>query len=215
MSIPVLLLYGGSFNPFHTGHLDAIQICLREIAPAQMVVIPNFQSPFKKEVAIACAHRFGMIQAAIKSFPQVSVDTLELQEKKSSYTIETLKTFKQKQKLPLVFVLGSDSFENIATWHQAELFHRCCHFAVLKRKNSENINYQKISESIFFKLTQSPKNFCEQESGLVYVCEEMPTSVTATEIRKTKNETLLPESVQNYLKEQEITLEQLLSAVKK
>ena len=62
---------------------------------------------------------------------------LELRKKDLSYTIETIKDLRRREKKEhLFFILGSDSFREFTAWKDHEDLLRMCHFIVVNRKGS-------------------------------------------------------------------------------
>lgn len=88
-----LAILGGSFNPFHNGHLALAKAVYKEYAYDKIAIIPAFISPFKQESAdsaAAGAHRIKMIRLAIKKYPYMYCETCEIEKKGVSYTTDTL-----------------------------------------------------------------------------------------------------------------------------
>ncbi|MDD7152711.1 MAG: adenylyltransferase/cytidyltransferase family protein, partial [Faecalibacterium prausnitzii] len=52
-----ILLYGGTFDPPHNGHLNNIRAAAARICPDLVVVMPAGLSPFKQKTAAPAALR--------------------------------------------------------------------------------------------------------------------------------------------------------------
>lgn len=206
------VIYGGSFNPFHLGHLAMIDGGLHELSPKQLIVIPNALSPLKEEHAISQSHRLGMLKAALSSHPSIEINALELKRGGPSYAVDTLRALKKNIHHPLVFLMGSDSFASLNQWHQAEHLHELCHFAVVRRLGVLELDPNPVYESLGLTQTQNLSALSATDAGLVYHCSFQPPQISATEIRETFLTDSLPDEVNAYLKKHDLELESLLSS---
>ncbi|MFT5171738.1 MAG: nicotinate-nucleotide adenylyltransferase, partial [Candidatus Marinamargulisbacteria bacterium] len=58
----ISLLFGGSFDPFHLGHLHMIQAATSISGINEVVMIPNFRSPQKEMPVAGSDHRHAMLE---------------------------------------------------------------------------------------------------------------------------------------------------------
>jgi nicotinate-nucleotide adenylyltransferase len=80
-----------------------------------------------------------MLKLATGRDARFDIDDRELRRAGPSYTYDTLTEIRKERgpDTPLVFLLGSDAFARIATWHRwTELF-ELAHFAVAIRADDE------------------------------------------------------------------------------
>ncbi|MBM3841553.1 MAG: nicotinate-nicotinamide nucleotide adenylyltransferase [Verrucomicrobia bacterium] len=89
-------LYGGSFDPVHLGHLLVAQAAGEEFGLDRLCFIPAAQSPFKpgNEPAPAKA-RLQMLRLALTGMPRYEVDAQETLRGGVSYTIDTVRDYRQ------------------------------------------------------------------------------------------------------------------------
>lgn len=116
------ILFGGTFDPVHRGHLATAQAAVTALAAERCRFIPARVSPHKQHVASAAPeHRLAMLRLATANNPQLLVDDLELTRPvpPPSYTIDTLETlhlaYPNDQ---LIWLLGADQLAKFATWHR-------------------------------------------------------------------------------------------------
>lgn len=115
MKIAVL---GGSFDPPHIGHwLVAFQI--REILNFDQVwLMPCYQHPFRKKISPAI-DRFKMTQYLTNKDKNIRVNDLELNQKKVSFTIDTLNLLSVKYpKYVFQWVIGSEQVKTFNQWKE-------------------------------------------------------------------------------------------------
>lgn len=113
-------VYGGTFDPIHNGHLKVAAVILEAFALEQMLFVPAFVPPHKRERAISDPyHRYAMIALATQDAPAMLVSSIELEAPARPYTIETLQRLQAEQKnAQLFFIMGADSFVDITSWHE-------------------------------------------------------------------------------------------------
>lgn len=112
--------FGGSFDPFHLGHLNLALEILEKSAIEKILICPTSQSPFKKKtLPIDIKHRIAMIQRAIKKISNLELIKTEAYNKNVSYTYETLCQLK-KQGLHPTLILSDDLLYDFEKWHQGQ-----------------------------------------------------------------------------------------------
>ena len=106
-------LFGGSFDPFHLGHLGLVKSLLREGIADHVTIMPCKQSPHKLDrLPVADHHRLRMIELSLEGLSfrsQVDVSEYELNKEGVSYTSETLRDLQANYpKDELSLVIGAD-----------------------------------------------------------------------------------------------------------
>jgi len=111
-------ILGGTFNPIHIGHLILAEEAREKLALDKVVFVPANLPPHKDSSDIAPASsRYSMIKDAIKSNRYFSVSDLEIKRDGRSYTIDTVKNFKNiYPKDELYFIIGSDLLKYLDEW---------------------------------------------------------------------------------------------------
>ena len=119
------MVYGGSFDPPHKGHLSLLKAAAKAIKPDEIRIMPAYHSPFKRKSAVSADSRLEMIEktfrAAFKNQP-LTVDRFEISQNRKVYTYQTLthlkKLFPQAE---LFFLAGSDCIGDFAKWKKPDL----------------------------------------------------------------------------------------------
>lgn len=117
-----LLVFGGSFDPIHLGHLHAAEHAARLTDANETLFLPAHCPPHKKSgQLLTAADRIQLIQLAIQGNSHQRVDSLELGEDTSPYTYDTLSTIAARQDEPcdLLFLIGGDSLLDLPKWHRS------------------------------------------------------------------------------------------------
>lgn len=117
-----IAFYGGSFDPLHNGHLTIARKLIRLFKLDEVVFVPAFHAPHKKDKNPTSAfHRYAMLCLATNGLPNIKVSKMELDAPTKPYTVETL--LRLKDELPdtqIFFVMGADSWAEITTWREWE-----------------------------------------------------------------------------------------------
>lgn len=132
-----ILVYGGSFNPVHIGHLRlAIEAreCLGNFLH-QVDFVPTASHPQKEDSSLLpFSLRAKLVKAAIESLPDAQCNELELKRAGPSYTLDTLKEYcSSYDKRDVFFLLGSEDFLLLPTWHKGLKIPDYCNLVVAPR----------------------------------------------------------------------------------
>lgn len=116
-----IALYGGTFDPVHDGHLAVARELLKLFSLDEVLFIPAHIAPHKRNVPPSSPfHRYAMLALATEDEPGFRVSTVELDEPRKPYTIETILRLRDTLGGQLVFVMGADSWDEITTWREWE-----------------------------------------------------------------------------------------------
>jgi len=130
-----LILFGGSFNPFHLGHKSLVQFVLKQFPDNKLLIIPNLIPPHKSSLEVAPEHRIKMIQASLHDLSGWDIETYEIRKKKPSYTVETLDYLEEQGlfKYKPFLMIGDDWVPNFHQWRDAEIIAERVQLLVFKR----------------------------------------------------------------------------------
>lgn len=118
-----ILLYFGSFNPIHVGHVGLAEWVLEnrtDIEELWLVVSP--QNPFKQDKFLyPDADRLEWARRAVKNNPKIKVCDIEMSLPKPSYTITTLDALKAKYPdYHFKILIGGDNLPTFNKWKDYE-----------------------------------------------------------------------------------------------
>lgn len=135
---------GGTFDPIHVGHLDAADAARAAMSLDEIVFIPSHDPPHKPAEPHASAyHRFALVALAIEGRTGYRVSDMELRRLGRSYTVTTLRELHQQGWAPaqIFFIIGTDAFAEIATWHEYPAVLDCASFVVISRPGSTPVTH--------------------------------------------------------------------------
>lgn len=115
-------LYGGTFDPIHTGHLIVIENAINYMNLDKVIILPSSNPPHKKHKKKTVTNiRVEMVAEAIKDNDKIVLSTYESTDQTVRYTHETIRYFKKYfPEDDIFYILGEDSFLTIDTWKNYE-----------------------------------------------------------------------------------------------
>jgi nicotinate-nucleotide adenylyltransferase len=131
------VLYGGSFDPVHLGHL-AVARNARDAVAAQVRLMPAADPPHKGPLHADARQRLAMLELAIGDEPGLGVEACELDRDGPSYTIDTLRYLRGARvgDRPLAILVGADSFLSLPTWKEWRSLFDLAHVLIAERSGS-------------------------------------------------------------------------------
>ena len=117
-----ILIYGGTFDPVHNGHLKLFSAAIKEIKPDLCYVFTAYNSPYKEASQTPYNLRKLMAQKVFSPLHKnIIFDDFEYKKHRKVYTFETLKYVKQKYPKAEIFILvGTDCAADLTNWQNAE-----------------------------------------------------------------------------------------------
>lgn len=128
-------IFGGTFDPIHTGHLAVALQVQDALALDQLRLMPSHLPPHRTTPSASSEQRAAMVELAIAGYPKLSVDQRELARNRASYTIDSLREIRREEgeSALLFFVMGMDSLNALDTWHEWQQLTDYAHLVVLAR----------------------------------------------------------------------------------
>lgn len=135
----ITAIFGGTFDPPHLGHLEAVRGLLKNPGVKRVLVIPAAKPPHKPTHADS-QHRLKMTEHLFDGVPEVKIDQRELSRESSgvpSYSFDTISEISREMDAgneKLTFVIGSDQLRDLPAWHRFPELLGLCHWIVLTRR---------------------------------------------------------------------------------
>ena len=169
-----ILVFGGTFNPVHNGHVQMLKKAQEVISPDLTLVIPTFLPPHKSvsDDFLSSGDRLNMCKLAFDLLENTEVSNIEIEAKEKSYSVITFsKLHKIYPDAEFVMLCGADMFLTLKTWYKYDELIKLTAFCALPRKvgATELNDYAKI---------------VEQDGGKCIIIDETVTDISSTEIRR-------------------------------
>ena len=188
-------IYGGAFNPPHTGHIRAAEYAVQALNLDKLLLIPSCTSPHKPLPAGSAEPSQRLAMTNLWAGEKMEVCDLELSRGGTSYTYETVEQLKLRYPdAELILFMGTDMFLSFHTWKEPERILACVSLAVFYRgdKNEKNMIAAKQQEYL-------------DKGHRVYLVENPVTEISSTQLRRMLvfrcAEPFLDEKVLRYIEE--------------
>ncbi len=178
-----IILFGGSFDPPHIGHVQIAQHIIERGIADQLIFIPCKDHPFDKQMSPAI-DRIAMLK--MFELSQTSISLYEIDQPGKSYSFDTLSYFSQTDPANTYsWLIGADQVAVFDRWHE----------------------YQKLLAS--FKVYVYPRagySLEKLESGMELLAGLPPVEVSSTEVRDRVAtgrtiDALVPSAIELYIQE--------------
>ena len=129
-------LFGGSFDPIHTGHLAIAKAAVECAGLDCVVFLPAACSPFKtgKTACFAPQQRLDMLYRATQGLPWATVSDLDLILPPPSWSWRIVEVWRQQHPQDeLYWLMGTDQWEQLHKWARYDYLTEHLHFIVYHR----------------------------------------------------------------------------------
>ena len=190
-------ILGGTFDPVHNGHLFIAETARVSCGLDRVIFVPNQTPPHKLSWNLSPAeHRLAMVRLALEGNPYFEVSTVEFDRQGTSYSVDTLQALSmQNPGDELYFILGSDSLNDLPTWHQPQQIAHLARFIVIER---DCCPIQQLRKTL-------PQLYVERSIFL----ENVLISISATQIRQYVQDRypvryLTPDGIVEYIQQNQL-----------
>ena len=128
-------IYGGSFDPVHTGHLLVAQAAVEELCLDRVFFVPVAHSPFKQTNPISLAEiRLRLLRLALGGKSNCEIDDQETKRGGVSYTVDTLRDYARRfPKAELFYLIGADNAAKLNEWREPNELAKLAEFVAVPR----------------------------------------------------------------------------------
>jgi len=116
-----ILLFGGTFDPIHHGHLIISRGAAEQLGVKKIILIPSAVPPHKQGKNFTEAEiRLELVRLAVEGDALFEVSDCELHRQGPSYTLETVRYFRAAlgPEEPLYWLIGADSVQELPGWYR-------------------------------------------------------------------------------------------------
>ena len=117
-----ILVFGGSFDPVHKGHVAMLKKALTIVKPQVTHIVPAYHSPFKAKSPTPFKLRMQMAKAAFGHLDKNLVfDDYELKQGGKTYSYQLVQYLKRRYTQAEIYLLvGTDCLNDLHAWKNAE-----------------------------------------------------------------------------------------------
>jgi nicotinate-nucleotide adenylyltransferase len=221
-----IALFGGTFDPIHLGHLAVARAAQRAFHLDRVYFIPSGHPPHKPlGELLPYEHRFAMVALACSGNPRFIPSLAEWADGAGPvafYSVDTVRRFRTEFDRPsdrLYFIVGADSFLQIATWKDYETLLSLCDFVVVSRPGFRTDALRQVippdllAESVQCSPKSAPRKSVRGARAIalrgsaVYLLDTVASRVSATDVRHRLDRGrsvrgLVPPPVEEYINKQ-------------
>ncbi len=127
-------IFGGSFDPPHSGHEQIIQKALENLDIDVLFVVPTYLNPFKKKFFAPPKLRYKWVKKLLLPYPKARAIDYELKQNRPVPTIETVKYLKKRYNPEQIYlIIGADNLPTLHQWKAYRKLSRLVTFVVATR----------------------------------------------------------------------------------
>lgn len=176
-----VLLFGGTFDPPHNGHIHLLQQAIRAVAPDWVVVMPACLPPHKSPSTTAPDLRLAMCRCFEPIFPDLEVSSWEIEQGGASYTIDTVAMLENRFPGAQIFLtVGSDMLLSFTGWKDWQQLLARTILVVQSRREGDEEQLAAAAAGL------------EQKGGRVVFAGGTPLEVSSSEIRSGRGRKNIP-----------------------
>lgn len=200
-----VILYFGSFNPIHNGHLTIANYVLDRFFCSEVWYIISPHNPFKKSAELASEKdRLAMAEMAVKVWDKsIKVSDIEFEMSRPSYTINTIQRFKSLYpETDFMLMIGEDNIFTLDGWREWKEILRTVPILVYPRGDGDE-------EAVNNKILQLTTECDLKLDRISYLASAPLIHLSSSEVReklskKEEINDLTPCEVINYIKINEL-----------
>ena len=177
-------ILGGTFDPFHLGHLRmGLSVLETGILDQLLVVLSGL--PPHKSCGASAEDRWKMVVSACACDERLIPSRLEMDRSGLIYTFDTLNEIKKHHpKADLFYVIGADTLMQLHSWYRADDVLSLCTFLICPRADgSEPADFPSELERL------------KSKGGKTRLVPMKPLSVSSTEIRDALSSGRIPDEL--------------------
>ena len=187
---PLVGIFGGTFDPIHYGHLRVAEEIVETVGLQKMYFVPAGMPRLRHSPVASSQHRVEIVRLAIQKNPDFVLDEREIYRDGVSYSIDTVREFKQEfgEEVRLCFILGADAFIKLPEWNNWKELFNLCHFIVSTRPGYtftliKELLSKELREECSQRWVSNTETLKKETSGLIFIASTTMLDISATSIR--------------------------------
>ena len=193
-----LLLFGGTFDPIHNGHLAIAKTVQETCGIDRVIFLPAGQPAHKVGKPVTPAPmRVKMLQLAVEKEPSFVVSLLDVEREGKTYTVDTLELIHSwtDSDTEIYFLVGADSIHDFPAWRQPEKILSLCELIAVDRPGYDTNT-----------LLEEIQSLEQTYHGTIHYVKTEPMRISSSDIRKRAKRgahiaSMVPEAVAKLIKE--------------
>ncbi|RUO79642.1 nicotinate-nucleotide adenylyltransferase [Pseudidiomarina taiwanensis] len=204
------VILGGTFDPIHKGHEEALASAAHELGAEQVVLLPNGVPPHRPQPLASTAQRLAMVELVAATHANWSVERYELEQQQPSYMVKTLRALRQRwPNDSLVLLIGDDALAGLTSWYQWQDLLTYAHLGILRRPDLKQPLQVELAEYVQTHQVEAVTQLQQHKAGCIYFTASTIHPISATAIRASvashaSADNLLNPAVRAYIEQQQL-----------
>ena len=219
MGILRLGVFGGTFNPIHSGHLHIARSVRKIFSLSKILFVVAADPPHKpSKKLISLAHRYAMVSLATSEEPLFVPSLIELESHASPYSVDTMRKISRSVRPrggEVYFIAGGDSLLEVNSWRESEKLLTSYNFIFVRRPGADTDNYDgflpekavpRVCDLTGLGRTAIRRKFEEEQfkNNRLFIVDVDAPDISATRIRNFASagkdfRSLVPKPVHSYI----------------
>ena len=176
-----IIIYGGSFDPFHKGHLNSAKIALWKLKADTIYFVPSYTSELKNSSSTSTwKQRYEMLKLELQKYKKFKISNWNIKNK-NLYSINLVNYFLKKfPNSKLYLLIGSDQVNNLHNWKNAN---ELCNLITIICVKRPNIKLNKFNVTKF----------------KINIIGDSKINASSTKLRQVSNKKYLSKAIINYI----------------
>ena len=183
-AIGPLALLGGTFDPVHYAHLRCADEARAKLGLENLYLLPAGVPPHRDSPQATNPQRLEMLQLALAEFPQLQIDTRELDRDGLSYMVDTLQELRtESPPRPLLLLIGQDVANDLDRWHRWQDLFELAHIVIMTRPGQRPVYRSELEQNIDRRLQADVQSMLDSKAGGVLALQVEAIDICATTIK--------------------------------
>ena len=199
-------IFGGTFDPFHNGHLQLVRSVLKLGILERIYLMPNYIPPHKPQPVADDRDRLAMINLVCAHEQNIFPLDFEIRRQSVSYTFETVSKLSEDKRFSntrITLLIGMDSLINFTSWYHYEQLLQQVNLVVARRPHYD---LAALDQCLKSRIT-STEIFSPFDAGQILLIDNPSVDLSSSEIRSHKFnsiDNLIPSYIIDYIKQHRI-----------
>ena len=205
-----IAIFGGTFDPIHSGHMKAAKAAARWLQLNKVLFVPTGCSPHKTGNGLTdYHHRYAMVALACAEDSRFVPSTLESPDLHPGphYSIDTVRRAKRMLKPgdSLYFLIGLDALIDLPHWRQFRQLLNLTDFIVVSRPGFDSREVEKaLPRELLDQRPRRNSRLIRLRRTNLYILPHVEVPVASTDLRKAIRQKqsiagLVPPIVEQYI----------------
>jgi nicotinate-nucleotide adenylyltransferase len=202
-----LLIFGGTFDPVHNGHIKTAITVQDNFHFDHFVFLPCKIPVLKNDSVATPEQRLSMLTLALNEHPDYhfEIDAREMTRSTPSYMVTTLEDYRHEKggSVSITLLMGADAFEQLHRWYKWERLLQLANILVIERPGLQDIP-PILTNTLIKHETTDKAAMINSTNGLIYRFNAGLYNESSTAIRQQLSENQswplsMPKSVVDYI----------------